>query len=186
MEWIEIVVDSTFNTQWSYRIILNWLVASSGKVDTQVQLLQRRCVQFGLNLVPFPQVTVSRSVFLNPFKAPVIYRLVCPKQGAAVDEALTRIDFLHDGVFYTDMKAILDVVEDRQIFNMAMDSIAGRQYVHRTGTLFVRIFTDKQGLVLIVVLGNYRILQTGSKEDSSLEQAYRAAFFELSRYISSL
>lgn len=186
MEWIEIVVDSTFNTQWSYRIILNWLVASSGKVDTQVQLLQRRCVQFGLTLIPFPQITVSRNVFLNPFKAPVIYCVSCPKQAAVIDVALAQIDFVHDGVFYTDVKAILDVVDNGDIFKMAASGVAGRQYVHRTGTLFVRIITDKQGFALVVVLGNYRIMQSGNKEDIGLEQAYRTAFLELSQCMHSL
>jgi len=69
-EWMEVAVDSTFDTSWSYRIMFNWLVASSGKVDTQIQLLQRRCTQFGLTLVPVPQTSVSRTVYLNPFKAP--------------------------------------------------------------------------------------------------------------------
>jgi hypothetical protein len=65
-EWIEIAVDSTFDTARSYRIMLNWLVASSAKVETQVQLLHRRCTQYGLQLTSFPQATISRNLFLNP------------------------------------------------------------------------------------------------------------------------
>jgi hypothetical protein len=42
LEWMEIVVDSTFKTCWSYRIMFQWLVASSGKVEAQVQMLHRR------------------------------------------------------------------------------------------------------------------------------------------------
>ncbi|GKZ00753.1 hypothetical protein MPSEU_001027100 [Mayamaea pseudoterrestris] len=42
LEWMEIVVDSTFKTCWSYRIMFQWLVASSGKVEAQVQMLSRR------------------------------------------------------------------------------------------------------------------------------------------------
>lgn len=42
LEWLEIVVDSTFKTCWSYRIMFQWLVASSGKVEAQVQMLYRR------------------------------------------------------------------------------------------------------------------------------------------------
>ena len=46
--------------------IISRLVASSAKVEAQVQLLQRRCVQYGLQLTPFPQSTISRNLFLNP------------------------------------------------------------------------------------------------------------------------
>jgi hypothetical protein len=41
-EWMEVVVDSTFDTTWSYRIMFHWLVASAGKVEAQVQMLYRR------------------------------------------------------------------------------------------------------------------------------------------------
>lgn len=64
-EWIEIAIDPTFDTSKSYRIMFNWLVASSAKVEAQLQLLQRRCTQFGLKLISFPQTTVSWNLFLH-------------------------------------------------------------------------------------------------------------------------
>ncbi len=64
-EWMEIAIGSTFDTSSSYRIMFNWLVASSGKIETQVQLLHRRCTQFGLHLISFPQTTISRDLFLH-------------------------------------------------------------------------------------------------------------------------
>jgi hypothetical protein len=64
-EWIEIAVDSVFDTARSYRIMFNWLVASSAKVETQVQLLHRRCTQFGLHLISFPQTTISTNLFVH-------------------------------------------------------------------------------------------------------------------------
>jgi hypothetical protein len=64
-EWIELAIDPTFDTTTSYRIMFNWLVASSAKVETQLQLLQRRCTQFGLKLISFPQTTVSWNLFLH-------------------------------------------------------------------------------------------------------------------------
>jgi hypothetical protein len=64
-EWIEIAIDPTFDTCKSYRIMFNWLVASSAKVEAQLQLLQRRCTQFGLKLISFPQTTVSWNLFLH-------------------------------------------------------------------------------------------------------------------------
>jgi hypothetical protein len=38
-EWVELASDAEFVTTKSYRIVYNWLAASSGKVDTQLQLL---------------------------------------------------------------------------------------------------------------------------------------------------
>ena len=64
-EWMEIAIGSTFDTRSSYRIMFNWLVASSAKVETQVQLFHRRCSQFGLQTMCFPQTTISRDLFLH-------------------------------------------------------------------------------------------------------------------------
>jgi hypothetical protein len=189
MEWMEVAVDSTFNTAWSYRIMFNWLVASSGKVDTQVQLLQRRCTQYGLNLVPIPQITVSRSPYLYPFKAPTILTVRSKEKAALLDAALADIDFLHDGVFYTDTKAILECIEKGYQFSFGQRwgvPATGRQFVHRSGTLFVRILTDKKGLALLVVVGNYRYMQTSNKDDETLKRACQKAFRELTDRIESL
>lgn len=43
LEWMEIVVDATFDTIWSYRIMFHWLVAGSAKVETQVQVRFEGC-----------------------------------------------------------------------------------------------------------------------------------------------
>ena len=64
-EWIEVAISATFDTSMSFRIIFNWLVASSAKVETQVQLLQRRFKNFGLKFISFPQTTVSWDLFLH-------------------------------------------------------------------------------------------------------------------------
>ena len=67
-EWIELATDSEFSTSKSYRIVYNWLAASSSKVDYQVQLLHRRCIQYGLKLHFFPQTSISRDLLLNPVR----------------------------------------------------------------------------------------------------------------------
>lgn len=69
-EWVEVGLDSVFDTSRSYRIMFNWLVARTSKVETQVQLVQRRCVQYGLELVSFPQTCISKDLFLNPVSLP--------------------------------------------------------------------------------------------------------------------
>lgn len=65
-ECAEVSIDSTFDTTRSYRIMLQWLVASTNKVEAQVHSLQRRCVQYGLELSTFPQLSISRDLFVNP------------------------------------------------------------------------------------------------------------------------
>ena len=77
-EWIELATDYDFSTRKSYRIVFNWLAASSGKVDTQVQLLHRRCTQYGLTLIPFPQTSISRDLLLNPVRFSVVFETSVP------------------------------------------------------------------------------------------------------------
>jgi hypothetical protein len=184
MEWIEVVIDSTFNTTWSYRILFNWLVASSGKVDAQVQMLQRRCVQYGLNLLPFPSVTVARTLLLNPFKAPSIFCVRDKTKAMMIDASMASIDFIHDGVFYTDVKSILECVEGGMEYKFSSNGVAGRQFVHRSGTIFARIFTDKNGMALIVVIGNYLYMQ--SSKDDKVAVSHRNAFEILFNCIQNL
>jgi DEPDC5 protein C-terminal region len=175
-EWFEVAVDSTFETTWTFRIMFHWLVASSGKIDTQVQLLQRRCTQYGLNLVPFPQQSVSRNVFWNPFRAPAIFTVRDTSKALLVDTTLLGIDFIHDGVFYTDARSIAECIqEDGKIeFDFGQrwsKQPAARQFVHRSGTLFVRIITDKKGWALVVAFSNYRCC---TRDDSMKKQNHEA------------
>lgn len=65
-EWIDIAVDPDFDTRRSYRIVVQWLASSSSKVETQMQLIQRRCTQYGLKFVSIPELSVSPDLFLNP------------------------------------------------------------------------------------------------------------------------
>jgi hypothetical protein len=186
-EWLEVAVDSTFDTSWSYRIMFSWLVASSGKVDAQIQLLQRRCTQYGLNLVVFPQTTVSRNVYLYPFKAPAILTVRDKTKANCIDRSLIKLDFIHDGVFFTDVKSILECIEDPNDFVFGKrwtTSVTGRQFVHRSGTLIVRVLTDNNGSAVLVVVGNYRYMALS--KDKTIDASYRKAFENLAACIASL
>jgi hypothetical protein len=184
-EWMEVVVDSTFNTAWSYRIMFHWLVASSGKVDAQVQLFQRRCSQFGLDVKPFPQITVSRNLFLNPFKAPHFFVLKDKEKSDGLDKLLVEIGYLHDGVFNTDIRAVLECIESLN-FDMGnrrwAKSILGRQFVHRSGTLFVRLLTDQKGLTIVFTIGNYLYTTRDAKYRATLQNVFQ----ELAQCMQSL
>ncbi len=65
-EWMEVAINSILDTTQACRISFHWLVASSIKIDTQVQLLQRRCSQFNLNLVVAPTTSLHSSIYLHP------------------------------------------------------------------------------------------------------------------------
>ncbi|EEC45548.1 predicted protein [Phaeodactylum tricornutum CCAP 1055/1] len=184
-EWMEVAVDRTFNTSWSYRLMFNWLVASSGKVDTQIQLLQRRCLQYGLNLVPFLQVSVSTNVFLNPFRPPAILAIREETKASLLDAVLINNDYVYDGVFTTDAQLVAECMEVGTALDFGKSfgkRQIGRQFVHRSGTLFVRIVNDKQGFALLIVFGNYRYVG----RDELLVSKYRKAFFDLKNLLNDL
>jgi hypothetical protein len=196
LEWMEVALDATFDTSWTYRIMFNWLVASSGKVDSQVQLLQRRCTQYGLRLIPFPQVTVSRNVFLNPYKAPAIITVRQRSiEKLALDRKLVEMDYVYDGVFLTEVESILDCIVDdgyhyqfprRHRYSSSLAPTMGKQFVHRSGTLFVRVLCDLNEKFVFVVLGNYRYLNMMNNKDASVIKIYRETFQALKSFISGL
>ena len=196
LEWMEVALDATFDTSWSYRIMFNWLVASSGKVDSQVQLLQRRCTQYGLRLIPIPQITVSRNVFMNPFKAPAILPIRQRSiEKLTLDRKLVEMDYVYDGVFLTEVESIVEcIVEDgyryqfprRHRYSSSIAPTMGKQFVHRSGTLFVRVLCDLNERFVFVVLGNYRYLNMMNNKDVTVLKTYCATFQSLKDFISTL
>lgn len=100
-EWIELATDSEFSTSKSYRIMYNWLAASSNKVDNQVQLLHRRCIQYGLSLHVFPQTSISRDLLLNPVRVPaldvwfsLLWLSLCPDSWLSLSNLLSLLFLL--------------------------------------------------------------------------------------------
>ena len=75
IEWLEISIESVFVPSRSYKIVFNWLVASSSKVEGQIQLLHRRCTQFGLQLVPIPHTTTFEN--LHQHSVSVVFVVGC-------------------------------------------------------------------------------------------------------------
>ena len=162
-EWVEVSIDSVFDTTSTYRIMFNWLVASTSKVEAQVQLVQRRCVQYGLELISSPQVCISRDLFLNPFVIPEIY---CIRQAGKVDamiDWLRKQDFINDGLHMTD-PSYLGAIDNPEQYLFPLNrrtkeirSVACRQFIHRpTGAVFGRLIVDEQGWVIVAVIVNKR------------------------------
>ena len=180
MEWIEIAVDSTFNTIWSFRIIVNWLVASSAKVDTQIQLLQRRCSQYGLNLIPLPHVSVSADIFLNPFRAPAIFSVRDADRDQRIEDCLLESSFVYDGKFPTNARDVVECIKNGKDFRFARYPRAmGHQLLHRSGTLFVRVVRDLNDVAMIVAFANARFI----RRDKGLRKSLSSAFITLRKCI---
>jgi len=174
-EWLEVAFDSVFDTSRSYRIMFNWLVASSSKVEAQVQLFQRRCVQYGLNLISFPQTCISRDLFLNPLFIPQIFCVRQRGKAKAIADLLEQEDFIYDGTHMTD-PSYLQSIERPEEFQFpkkrkirgtakmepppGIRSVAARQFVHRaTGGIFTRLIMDEQTWVIVVIILNHKLLQ---------------------------
>ncbi len=75
-EWMEIFIDSQFNTSKTYRVMFLWLSASASKVDAQIQLMQRRCSQYGLRLVSFPQLSITNDIFIHPVSVILLFSMI--------------------------------------------------------------------------------------------------------------
>ena len=183
-EYTELSLDATFNTTWSYRIMVSWLSASTTKMDTQVQLLQRRCTQYGLTLITAPYVSVSRSVFLNPFRAPTLFSVRDRFKVPMLYTHLTAKDYIYDGVFPTEATSIAECIDGGSDFKFRRWGKLphARQFIHRTGFLFVRIVVDRQGWGLIVAYANYRLIT----RDEGGQEKCCSVVRELSEVIDSL
>lgn len=62
----------------------------------------------------------------------------------------------------------------------------GRQFVHSSGTLFVRILTDRNDASLLVVFGNNLFLRTAGKDVDKLRKAHEKAYEDLAKIIDEL
>jgi hypothetical protein len=207
-EWIELATDSEFSTSKSYRILIHWLAASSSKVETQVQLLHRRCTQYGLSacLTVFPQTSISRDTLLNPvclivsntphinlrrssslfcqFKAPPTLCIRDEEKAKTLYDALLELDFVNDGVFYTQMRPVLECIDQGNEFDFGRRlSTAARQFVHRSGTLFIRLLRDRRGWVIIIVIPNGAHIK---KDEEPRQKVAKRTFKDLVQLVGSL
>ena len=183
-EWVEVSIDSVFDTSSTYRIMFNWLVASTSKVEAQVHLVQRRCVQFGLELISSPQVCISRDLFLNPFIIPEIF---CIRQAGKVDAITSWLldeDFVDDGVHMTDPSYLGAIEKPREfVFNLnrrtnQIRSVACRQFLHRaTGAIFARLIVDENGLMIVALVMNKRRIRDKSLMDTAKSLVARIQAF---------
>jgi hypothetical protein len=158
-EWVEVSIDSVFDTCRTYRIMFNWLVASTSKVEGQVQLVQRRCAQFGLELISTPQICISNDIFLNPFAIPEIFYIRKSGKLDSVRCWLEAEDFIDDGVHMTDPSFLNGIGKpDEFRFHLKrVKNVACRQLIHRpTSAIFARLLVDEKDWIVIAFILNRR------------------------------
>lgn len=78
-----------------------------------------------------------------------------------MDEELRKMDFIYDGTRFTNGQ-VLDRIDHKEEFdfpkyrNGKVRGIPSWQYVHRSGTLFIRNIRDRQGWSILVGIENRR------------------------------
>jgi hypothetical protein len=90
------------------------------------------------------------------------------------------------GIFDTDVQQILKCLEYKSKFRFSRVANRGRQFVHSSGTLFVRILTDLNEASLMVVFGNNLYLRSGGKDVDKLRNAHEKAYNDLAKIIDEL
>lgn len=186
-EWCEIVHDSNCDTRRTFRITIQWLVAIGSKIDQQAQLLHRRCAQYGLNLIRVPNYSSLRLCFLNPYAVPITFPVRNKLLVNILEEALTKdFGFIYDGSHMADPNELqdcldgFDFVVNRWSMNKRKKFVPAKQYIHRSGTLFVRLLRDSQDKAIsIIYLNNMHIAG-----DSQLLECARAIFNDIEHFIT--
>jgi len=183
-EWMEIHLDSIFNTKKTYRIMLHWLVASAIKVEAQVQLLQRRCSQYGLRLISFPQVSLSSNQFLNPFSRPQVVTIKNRNDSKIIVSALLgNFSFINDGSYVVSSSDFQDSFNFRQLSSHKRSRrFLAQQFAHRSGTILIRSLEDDIGSTLFIFLENRRLIGM----DSKLMQIARDIFAKVTMFMTTL
>lgn len=186
-EWMELIHDSTCDTQRTFRMTIQWLVAVASKIDQQAQLLHRRCSQYGLKLVSVPHFSCLTSCFKNPFATPITVPIKSKSCVDTVENALTDIfNFVYDGNHMTDPNDIdlngFDFVINKWSMKKRKKFVPAQQYLHRTGTLFARLLRDTRGSAIIIIYLNQRHIE----KDEQLLSCARAVFHNMEQYIAEV
>lgn len=93
--------------------------------------------------------------------------IICVRNKEAaqgLDALLKSKDFLFEGVQMTKPTSILEFIESSQDYDFKRSRwgdqeysrVASKQYIHRSGALFVRMIPDSTGLALLMVIENQR------------------------------
>ena len=185
-QWFELAVGRSFDTRKTYRVIFKWLVASAIKVEAHITTLQRRCSQYKLNLVAIPEMSMYSNISLNPLKRPEHISISNPDLAYAVERALVqKFEFCDDGehtVYSRDVEKSFAVKVSEDAIRWSRKGVQAQQYLHISGTLFVRILHDINESVTFVFLENRPLLGNNLR----LEEIKLSLFRDISSFISEM
>jgi len=141
-------MDSAFDFERCFRIAFHWLVASGSRVEQQVQSLQRRCTQFGLYLISLPEYSACRDTHVLGFVAPPFLTVRDAEKAKEAENSLMKdLDFIrdscHQGIDLCDLKEYSEGFDFEA--TKYSKKVSGKQYVHISGGVFVRVIEDKKG-----------------------------------------
>mmetsp|Transcript_18393 Transcript_18393/g.42132 ORF Transcript_18393/g.42132 Transcript_18393/m.42132 type:complete len:304 (-) Transcript_18393:258-1169(-) len=177
-QWMDIVMDSTFDFWRCYRIAFHWLAASGSRLEQQVQSLQRRCTQFGLFLVSLPEYSALSDMHVLGFTAPPFLPVHDIKKARAAENSLVDTfnfirDSCHRGSDLCDLMEYREGFEFRTAKSYAKNRVAGRQYIHVSGGIFVRVVEDIKGRKGFFWVRNRSFLSDRKDLHSELEDLFQ-------------
>jgi hypothetical protein len=100
-----------------------------------------------------------------------------------VDEILKGMGFVDDGIQFTNA-SVLECIDSSGEYEFPkyrsgkIKNIPARQYVHRSGALFMRNIQDRQGWTILAGIENYR--------HANKENAFRETACQIVREVSEL
>lgn len=100
-----------------------------------------------------------------------------------LDSAILARGFVDDGINPTE-KTFLDCIHNADDFQFGRrrGRVSGRQFVHRSGTLFLRLIRDDNGRVILVGIENRKLIGN----DSAQREASRLAFRQIEDFVKTL
>jgi hypothetical protein len=99
-----------------------------------------------------------------------------------VDEGILVRNFVDDGVHMTKMNFLKCIDNAGDYHFGSRKKISARQFVHRSGTLFIRLIRDEKGLVILAGADNRRLIG----RDIELLKTARSAFRQIEDFVDSL
>ena len=118
------------------------------------------------------------------FKTPPTFCVRDEEIAKLLYTSLLDLDFVNDGVFYTQTKPILECIENGDEFDFGRRlSTAARQFVHRSGVLFVRLIRDRRGWVIAVVIPNGQHIK---KDEEKRDPVAKKVFRDLAHLVGTL
>jgi hypothetical protein len=135
-----------------------------------------------LKLIGIPELSMSPNLYLNPLHAPSFLCIRKKEDADLIDDVILERGFVDDGIHLTE-KTFLDCIDMADEYQFGRRRrVAARQFVHRSGTLFLRLLRDENGSVILVGIEN-RML-TG--KDSRRREIARAAFRRVEAFVKKV